>query len=206
MEYVEIIAKATLQSAGAGAKNIANVFNFRRVSGVTTPSKASIEAAFDTAIMTPVLAACSSLYVQDATTVRFIDDATDPPVTFPEAGIGALATDRLPGLAAVVIQLKSGFKGKSGRGSKHFAGVVEADTTGDVLNATGITHWQAVADALAAGFTDADGNNWRLGIKSGKPPAQYLVNPVVMVWNDVSSTLLNLTPGTMYRRKVRTVN
>jgi len=205
MDYLEIIARGVLAANGAASKNVANVFNFRRVSGATTPAKANIEVAFQTAIMDKVLLAVSADYAQDGNALRWLDDATDPPVTFPEIGVGALATDRMPGYNAVVVQLHTAIKGKSGRGSKHFAGVVEASTTGDVLTGGGVTLWQTVATALNAGFTDSDGNQWRLGINSHKPPAQWLVNPVTIVWNDVTSTLLNLTLGTMRRRKVRTV-
>jgi len=205
MDYVEISMRATLAANGGQSKNIVNIFNCRRVSGATTPVKSAIEAAFQTAIGAPILAASSDDYVQDGTAIRYLDDATDPPVTFAEAGAGAISTDRMPGYNAVVVQMHTAIKGKSGRGSKHFAGVVEAHTTGDILTGTGVTLWQAVATAMAAGFTDAQGNSWRLGINSHKPPAQWLVNPVTIVWNDVTSTLLNLSLGTMRRRKVRTV-
>jgi len=203
--HVEIVAKGVMASNGALAKNVANVFHYRTVISANPIIKANIEAAFQAAIMAPVLLATSDDYGQDGTTVRFYDDAIDPPQLFAEAGVGNIATDRMPDYNTVVIQMHTPYKGKSYRGSKHFAGVVEASTTGDILTGTGVTLWNAVRDALLNGFTDSDGNVWIPEIKSNKPPAQYLVNPVTVVANDVTSTILNLTLGIMKRRKVKTV-
>lgn len=205
-QYIEIVAKATLAGSVGGSKNIANVFHFRRVSTANPFNKTNVEAAFQGTIMAAVLLASSQDYVQAGTTVRLLDDATDPPQTFAETGPGVIATDRLPGFDSVVVQLKTAIKGKSGRGSKHFAGIPEIQTTQNILTGTGPTLWGAVRDAMIAGFADIDGNVWVLGINSHKAPAQWLVNPVVLVWNDVTAGLLNLTLGTMRRRKVRTVN
>jgi len=202
-QYVEIIAYGLMSDAGSENKNIANVFHFRRASGVGTPNKDNIEAAFQTAIMDKVLLAAASAYTQNNTTVRWLDDATDPPAVYTEAGPGAIATDPLPSFNTVSMQLKTGVKGRSARGAKRFAGLAEAHTTKNVINATGLGLWGTVASNLSNGFTDSDGYSWFPVVNSHQPPAQCLVNPVVLVWNDVISVLLNEVVGVMRRRKSR---
>lgn len=205
-EYVEIVTQAYAVARGGSVKNIYNIYHFRRTNSVLPVSKANIESQFYTSIQTVVLAGLSVDYTETNVTVRFFDDATDAPVAFPETGVGAIAGERLQDFVAAVIQLKSGFRGKSGRGSKHYSPIAEADTNGDVLDASGITQITAIGNAILAGFTDADGNVWVPVIKSSKPPAQYLVNPVTVNTHDVISVVLNKTLGTMKRRKVKTVN
>lgn len=204
-QYLEIVAKGTLAANGSNSVNIINVFHFRRTSTLDPISKANIESAFQAAVMDKVLLAASEDYGQDGTTLRFIDDALDAAALFSETGVGAIATDRAPGLDCVTMQLVTGIRGRFARGSKHFAGLVEAHTTGDIINGTGATLWNAVRDGIKNGFTDADGNVWVPFVNSHQPPAQWLVNPVVMVANDVTNVILNLTVGTMRRRKAKTV-
>lgn len=205
-QYIEIVLNATMAANGGQSKNIANIFHFRRTSTLNPFNKANVESQFQTIVVAPLLLATQQDYTQTGTSVRCFDDATDPPQMFTETGVGAIATDRAPDYQTVVIQSKSALKGRSYRGSKHFAGVAEASTTGDILNGGGVTLWQAVADAWFNGFTDSDGNIWIPIIKSNKPPAQYTTNPVTVVSNDVVSVLVNKSLGIMKRRKIRTVN
>lgn len=210
LQYIEIVMKAVMQANGGGSRNIANVFHYRKSVTGSAFNKANIESQFQTIVGAKVLLAANQDYVQAGTSVRLIDDLTDPPVTFTETGVGAIATDRMPDYNTVVVQLKTGLKGKSGRGSKHFAGVAEAQTTGDILTGTGPTVWGAVRDACAAVLNDSDGNTWVPIINSHRPPAVWFQPPgpvvtAVVVSNDITSAVLNLSLGIMKRRKVRTV-
>lgn len=203
-DYVEIVVRGTMAAGGSNPKNVVNVFHYHRTGVGLGISKANIEAAFELAVMTPLLAAVSQDYGHYLTDVRFFDDALDPYASFPYTEQGAIATDRQPDAATVTMQCKTATRGRFARGSKHFAGLVEADTTQDILNAGGITAWSAVRDALLT-FTDGDSNIWVLTIKSSRPPADYTSTPVVVVAFDCTSIVLNKTIGTMRRRKPKTV-
>jgi len=205
-QYLEIVSYGYATAIGGSTKNIVNVYNFMRLSDPATPNKTHIESQFQTDIMTPVLAALSVSYTQMFNTVRFFDDALDAPASFTEAGVGAITGDRLPDFSAVTIQMKTGLRGKSYRGSKHYGPIAESDTLGDTLVAGAVTRFTNVYNAVVAGFTDSDGNTWYPVIKSSKPPAQYKINPCVVVANIVSSARLNKSLGTMRRRKIKTVN
>lgn len=209
INYVEIVSQATAVARGGGVKNIFNVYHFRRTTTANPVVKANIQTAFQTSIMTPVLAAVNVDYTQSANTLRFFEDPTDAPVSTPQSGVGAISGDRLPDFSAVVIQLKTGARGKVGRGSKHYGPIAESDTTGDDLVAGSVTRFQTLGAAIVAGFTDSNGNVWVPGLK-GAPrllsPAQYLVAPTTTVWTDIVSYLLNKSLGTMKRRKIKTVN
>lgn len=205
-QYVEIVSQGSASSIGGGPKNFFNVYQFVRLSALGSVSKANIEAAFQTAIITPLLAVLHDSYSQIANTVRFFDDATDAPQSFTETGAGGVSGDRLPDYNAVVVQLRTGLRGKSFRGSKHFGPIPESGTTGDAIASGSVANWTTLYNAIVAGFSDSDGNNWVPVIKSNRPPANYTVNPCIVLAQIVSSARLNLTLGTMRRRKVKTVN
>lgn len=202
---MEVICYAYAAAVGAGVKNIVGVYNYMRVVDVAPPVKSDIEATWQTNIGTPLLLCLHSSFTQTYNTVRFFDDALDPPQAFTETGVGAVSGDRAPDYVAACVQLGTGLRGRSYRGSKHFGPIAESDTTGDVIATGSITKFQNLAMAVVAGFTDGAGNLWFPVIKSNKPPAQYEHNPTTVVANIVSSYKLNKTLGTMRRRKQRTI-
>lgn len=205
-QYLEIITYANINSGGGGVKPSNNIYHFKRSFTVFPVLKSDIEGAFQAAIQAKILLALSIDYVQTHTTVRFFDDATDAPTSFVEAGVGAIALPRNADMVATTIQLKTGLRGRSYRGSKHYSPIALADTVGDVLTAGAITRFNTVATAIVTGFIDANANVWFSVIKSNKPPAQYTVNPCTVVATTVQSALLNKSLGTMKRRKIRTIN
>lgn len=205
-QYMEIVSYATITAAGGTAKASNNVYNFYRASTVLPVVKSNIEAAFQAAIMAKVLLAMQQDYAQSRNTVRFVDDATDAPVSFTEAGVGAIATARGPDFQAVTLQLKTGLRGRTFKGSKHYSPIAEADTDGDVLTSGAATRFNTLGTAIVTGFTDSDGNVWIPTILSRKPPAQYVTNPTTVVATVITQALLNKSLGTMRRRKIRTVN
>jgi hypothetical protein len=209
INYVEIVSQAFAVARGGGVKNFFNIYHFRRTTTSNPLVRANVQTAFQTAVMVPVLAALNVDYTQTNNTLRFFENPTDAPIAVTQAGVGAISGDRLPDFSAVVVQLKTGVRGKVGRGSKHYGPIAESDTTGDDLVSGSVTRFQAVGAAIVAGFTDSDGNVWIPGLK-GAPrllsPAQYVVAPTTTVWTDITSYLLNKSLGTMKRRKIKTVN
>lgn len=202
--------QGTIAAAGSGSKDVENVYNFRRTANVLPLSKTNIETAFQAAIAVPVTNALNVRFVQTLNTVRFIDDALDPPQGVTRAIAGAIAGESQATYDSIVINLKTGVRGRSGRGSKHYGPIGEASTNGDVLIAGAIVLFNLIGAAILAGFTDADGNVWvpEIVIRNSAIPgtsSQLRTNPTTVRANDVISAVLDSTVGTMRRRKVKTV-
>lgn len=206
-QFCEVVMNAFAVARGGQAKPLANVFQFYRTSGILPRVKANVEAAFQSAIGDIVLAALNVDYTQTGTSIRWMDDATDAPVSFVEAGVGAIANDRAPDHVCATIQLKSGRRGWASRGSKHFGPIAEDDTLGDVLDAGAITRFQTLADAILAGFTDSDGNVWAPIIVSRAELSHpvFSTNPTYWIWAQVTNVVVNHSLGSMRRRKIKTV-
>lgn len=205
-QFVEIVVQAATVARGGQSKPVFNIFHYRRTNIVLPVTKAHIETAFQADVGALMLLALNVDYEQTITTIRFFDDATDAPLAFTETGVGAISGERMDSFVAVTVQLKTAIRGRIGRGSKHFGPIGESQSNGDVLVAGSITLFQNLGAGIVDGFTDADANFWQPVIKSGKSPAQYAVNPCTVVTNDVIAYRLNQNPGTMKRRKIKTVN
>jgi hypothetical protein len=204
-EFVEIVVQATTVARGGTAKPIFNVFHYRRTNIVLPVTKAHIETAFQADVGALMLLFLSVDYVQTQTTIRFFDDALDAPIAFAETGVGAIAGQRMDSFVAAVVRLQSTTKGRFARGSKHFGPIAESSSNGDTLEAADFGRLQAIGAGIVDGFSDADANFWQPVIKSGKAPAQYKTNPCMVRTYDAIAYVANKTPGTMKRRKVRTV-
>lgn len=204
--HAEVTAQGFAAAGGSNQKNFANVFHFRRTTTVNPVTKAALEAAFQTNIMVPVLAALNNRFTQTFNLIRWADDALDQAVPFVESGVGGVAGEPASTLDAIYVLLRTGIKGRSYRGNKHFGPLSEADcTTGDVLNAAAITRFAAVVTALGTPFTDSQSNTWVIQVFSRMPPSQLKVNPTVVVANDVVQIALNKRVGRMSRREVKSV-
>jgi hypothetical protein len=203
----EIIVLGTMATGGSSVTPAINVFNFRRTSNPAAPyAKGQINTAFQAAIMAPLLAASNVRYTPTALTIRCINDALDAPVQFTVAGVGAIATDSLPSDDCITFILKTGLRGGSYRGAKHFAGGSEVDTTNDLLTGAGLARWQAVRTALLAGFTDAGANTFLLEVVSRLPAnSQLRANPTTVLSTLVTSITVDANIGTMRRRRSKTV-
>lgn len=205
-QFAEIIVKGHAVDT-FGNKPIMNRYHY----GLSAPSglatKLNLWAAFNTQVMVPFGAAVNNAYIGDYATIRWVDDAQDPPVLVgaPPNGSGG-AGDSLPLFNAVYVAMKTGIKGRIGRGSKHFSPISEADTlAGNLTDAAILAQWAALAGNLDVNFIDLAGLTWIPMVLSNKPPAQYLVNPVNVVANTVIAHILNKTIGKMSRRKEKTV-
>lgn len=201
----EIASFGTAAAEGGGVKTFVNVYHVQRTSPSGTLNKVNVEAGFNTAITPSVLAALSIDYTQTYNTIRMLDDALDLASTVIRSGVGARTGDRLPDFAAACLRQYTATRGRFARGSKHFGPVAELDTLGDTLVSGALTRFRAIGTAIVAGFTDSDGNVWQSVVVSRLPPAQYRVNPTTIRSYQITGTLLNLTVGTMKRRKVRSL-
>lgn len=200
---MEIILQGTMADGGGGAKKAFNVFYYRLTTPVTLPNKSNLKAAFMTAVITPLLAIVTTRYSPNSVRIRNIQDASDFPQVIAAAGSGAVATDSYATDDAVVINLYSAYRGKMCRGNKHFAGLVEADTTHDLLNAGGATNWNTVKTGVKAVLTDSDGNVWTPFILSRTWSS--IKAPVKIFGVNVSDAKILKTVGTMRRRRTPTV-
>lgn len=201
----EIAAFGTAAAEGGGVKTFVNVYHFQRTSPSGTLVKANVEAGFNSSITPPTLAALSVDYTQTYNTCRMLDDALDLAITVPRTGVGARTGDRLPDFASACLRLYTATRGRFARGSKHVGPVAESDTLGDTLVSGALTRFRAIGTYIVSGFTDSDGNVWQSVVVSRLPPAQYKINPCTIRSYQVTSTLLNLTVGTMKRRKVKSL-
>jgi hypothetical protein len=203
--HAEIQMQGVAAPGGSNSVNIDNVYHYRRTTTVNPVTKAALEAAFQAGPVASILLALNARYTQSATTVRWIDDALDQALPFAEAGVGAVAGDPQSTIDAVYIKMRTGVKGRSYRGSKHYAPLSEADATiGDVLNAAAITRFGAIITALNTPLVDGNGNTWVLQVFS-RTLSQTLINPTNIVANDVTSILLNKRIGRMKRRETKSV-
>jgi len=203
-KHVELQMIGSCAAPGAVTKAMELVFNFRRTAVVNPVVKVNIQTAFQASIGAAILAAANEDYTQSANKVRIIDDALDSFSSSAQAGVGAIAGDRLPTYCAICFPMQTGVRGRFAQGSKHVGPVTESDTLNDILTGAAVTRWTAVATAIQAGFTDADGNIWVPAVVSRKY-STLNANPTTVISNDVISTLLNLNVGRLSRRKQKTV-
>lgn len=200
----EIQAAGRLTAFGSNAKSTVGIFHYRLATIVLPATKAALELIFNTTVQLPFLAAANARYTQAGSTVRYVDDATDPVASMVRAGVGAIATDPLPTIDSVYYLFRTVLRGRNYRGSKHFPAPSEADTTGDVLTGAGLARWQTLQTALAAPIVDALGNTWVPSLLS-RTLSQLVVNPTTVVATDIQAVLLNLNIGTMRKRRTQTV-
>lgn len=192
---------------GSTAHNFLFTFDFFRAPTATGPNKANVQTAFNTAICAPVLLALNARYTQTYNKVRCVNDATDLGLQVSQSGVGAVSGDPMPMHVSIFHLMRTGLRGRSNRGAKKWGPISEADTTtatGDILNAAAITRFTAIATALAAGFTDSDGNFWQYCIVS-KKNSQTRVNPTTVVFQQVLAILLNKRLGRQRKREVASV-
>ena len=207
VHLVEVLTRGYLSAGGSDLQNSYNVYHFRRATTVVNPSKASITTAFLASIQAALLLCVHSDYHTSVVSVRYPEDADDQYTDTTDAGVGVVATDRLPDVACVTTVLRTNKRGRRYQGMKHYSGVPEAHTDKDILVTVagqGLAKWVLLAAATFNGFTDSDGNIWTPVVMSRKY-SQLAVNPTSVDWADVKEVLLNKNIGTMRSRRVATV-
>lgn len=195
----EITLVASMVAAGGRVVPVHNVFHYARNSTVNPVGKTQLSTAFQAALVVPLALALNVRWEQSKNVIRWIDDAQDVPLDVAAAAVGAIATDSYDSRSAVFMLMKTNLRGRSYRGSKHFAPLSEADTTGDVLTGAGLARWQTAQAAVDAVLVDALGNTWVPCVFS-RTLSQIIVNPTFVVYTQVQQTLLNKAVGQMKRR------
>ena len=203
----EIAVLGNIAAGGSNNVRTVNIFHFQRTSNVNPISKGNIDTAFQAAVVVTLGLALNVRWLQLSNTVRCVDDALDSPVSFSHAVAGAVAGDGMTSIQAAFILMRTGLRGRSYRGSKHFGPLSEADTTiagEDVFNAAALVRWGAVVTAINGGFTDANGNLWLPTVISRKL-STLRTNPTNVVVNVVNQIVLNKRIGRLRRREVKSL-
>jgi len=159
--FVEIVVKGLITGGGSNSINTVNVFHFRRTTNVNPIGKASVDAAFQTAIGDLIFAALNLRWSQLTNEVRFIEDAEDAYGLVDHVNVGSITGDSMNTMSSVFLYCRSNVRGRNWQGSKKLGPISESDTTtgsSDVLNAGAITRFSAIATAISSGFTDGNGN------------------------------------------------
>lgn len=205
--HAEIHLVGNIVAGGSNNKATDYTFNYRRTTTVNPLSKPNLDTIFQATVAAKILLATNVRWGQISNTVRWVDDATDPPVPIAHVNLGAIGTDGMSSGETAYVLLRTGLRGKNYRGSKHFTGLSEADTTqpnDDVLNAAAIVLWGTVITGMGTPLVDASGNTWVLQVLS-KTLSQLVINPTTVVANDVTTLFLNKRIGRMKRRAVKSV-
>lgn len=200
----QIIVKGRLTAGGSTDTPCGNVFYYRQSVIGGAVNKVQLHTAFVNAVIAPLLLATNQAYTPTKSQIRFIDNAQDLVVEQAIAGVGARVLDSEPSVNAVVMVLRTAFRGRNARGFKHFGGTSEEDTTRDVLTGAGLARWQAVQAALKVSFLDAGGNGWTPWLFSPLG-SSIKVNPTIVRGADINDVLLDLNVGTMRKRRSKTV-
>jgi|SRR5882672_1265917 len=199
---LEVLVQANILNSGTPGRKSFNVFDFAPVAPPLVFSKNDLETSFITYFQGAVQALLHQDWSWYQASLRFIDDALDPYITYPVAIVGSETTDRAPGFQAVTLRYVTGVRGRSYRGSKHFSPIAEADTDGDSLTSGQFGAWGSAGSALQAGFTDGNGNQW-IPVVVSRKLSQLIVNPTNVVFTNVIAVVPNIILGTMRHRKER---
>jgi len=202
--FAEIKAEIPITLASGAVYLAQNIWHVRRQTGSTAVTLAAIGTAFATLVDTELAAAMSVSAGAGQLYGRWLDSPTFGWETLSALSAGSVSGDSLPNLTTVTMQLKSGIRGRSYNGSKHFAGIAESSTTKDKLNSTGISLWDAVRDSLEVWMVDADnaGSGFGMCVIS-QVLSDQVSDPCVFTGADVTDIKLNVIIGTMRRRRER---
>lgn len=205
IQNVIVTIKGTLATGGSSVVPAENVFTYRRLTTVNPFTKNAVNTIFQANVLAPILLAANVRYTPGTVQVRILDDFNDAETVFTAAGVGAIVTDSYASNAAVYLLYRTALRGRSFRGSKHFAGLSEVDTTDDILTGAGLVRWQTVQAACLANLVDANGNTWTPTVLSRKLSQLNALPLATVVANDVTDVLLDLNVGTMRKRRSKTI-
>lgn len=207
IQLVQIVTTGFAAARGSGNVNVDQVSHWYRAATVLPVLKSQIDTAYQAAIVVPMAAFLNVRYLQSNNFLRFAADALDADVAFPHAAAGLIAGDSMASYDSTYIELQTGLRGKSYRGSKHIGPMSESDTTAgteDLWNAGCLARLATFAAAFLAGFTDAGGNIW-LPVVYSRFLSQPRFNPTAMIVNLVTAVRVNKRIGSMRHRKVKSV-
>jgi len=197
----EFVLRGLIAAGGSNSVPTATVFHFRRLATSVDPTKAALNTIITTNVVAPIAAALNVDWSGTLQDIRWVNDVTDPYVSFVSSAVGAITGDRLQTFAAAYLLLRTGLRGREYKGSKHLGPMSESDIGDDVFNAGCLARLDTIAAALVSTHTDSTGNQWRLTLLSRKF-SQLEANPTTVFTNDVTQVLRRETIGTMRGRRV----
>ena len=202
--FIECVVRGSMTQPVAGTVNAVSVFNFRRLTNSPIFNPTNISGVFQTAFKSVADSLFSDEFLYNQFECRQLDDPTAATAIAPDGDGGTNPDDAYQTDNAVYFQLKTGFRGRSFFGSKHFTGCVETHVDAGYLNATGQTAWTTMKTKLllwtTTGLVDGAGNAWKLCVIS-RVLSNLVASPAVFTGADVLSVLLNTRVGTMGRRR-----
>lgn len=202
-QFVEFLFRGHSVESDGSLQQIINQLHFVKTFSLGVPTNlANVYTLIDSVFSAPLSAALSVAYVPDNCTIRAMDSPLFLPQVQPNTLVGAVTGDRLPSFNAVVTRKYTNARGRSFRGSNHWAPIAESQTLLDNLTAGGQTLWDAVATAIQTfiGLVDADNNAWSLMVLS-RLKSDLISNPSLFTGATIVSSTANALLGTMKRRK-----
>lgn len=202
--FIEIVVRGTLTPATTNVVNAVSVFNFRRLTNSLAFDPADIASTFKADWEATYKAVVCPEYAFNQYECRQMDDPTAATAIEPTAAVGTLAQDLYASDDGIYYQLKTGYRGRSYMGAKHFGGFAESHVDKGYLNTAGRTAWDTVRTVMlnwtTAGLVDTATNIWKLCIVS-RVLSNLVASPAVFTGADVTSIVGNGRIGTMGRRR-----
>ena len=198
----EFVVEGAMASAGSSAPRTINVFHYFRAAFVTNPIKASLATIFRSTVIAPMAAALNARWTAQRLRIRYLEDRTDAYEDTALNEVGAIAGDSQSSEKTAFFLLKTGLRGKTFRGAKHFGPISEADSTStsDIFNAAAMTRLNTLGAALIADMTDAQGIVWRPCVVS-RSGTDWTTQPVEVERTLITSYAINKRFGQIKRRR-----
>jgi hypothetical protein len=202
----EVSLKGSMDSGGGNIVNTNFVFHYRRLGVTNPPDKATLKTGFVGGVGLTIGAALNVRWNASFVDIRWLNDATDPYVSFTSTLSGVITGDSLSSFQAAYLLIRTSLRGKAYRGAKHLGPMSESDITTtdeDLWNAGALTRLGTVCTAIMTDIITAD-NTWRSTVVS-KTYSQLSLNPTTVIATDASAALPRKSVGSMLRRKVKSV-
>ena len=202
--FINVVNKGILSPTDEEPRNCFNVFDFKRASNSLAFNPTDIAAKWQLWCANNWMLWATAFYTCPQIELHSLDDPTSAVAIDLTGNTGQDEGDLYASDTAIYFQLKTGFRGRSYFGSKHFGGASEDAIDVGYLSASGVTLLTAFRTALQAlattGFTDTAGNAWKLCLIS-RELSSLDVSPAIFTGADITSALLNKRIGTMGHRR-----
>jgi len=201
---IEAIVYGGMSAQGSSVIPTVTTFHYARAAVGVDPDKTAFDTAFQTAIVLPMADCLSVRWTQKWTTIRFIDDAENPPTTFVHTAPGTIAGDSMPAYNYVYMLMRTNLRGKKFRGNKKMGPIAEASTTAptaDLLNAGAIALFATFATAMLTPIVDSTTNSWSQVVLNRPPLSQLKSNPTVLRYNQITQIVTNKRISRLRRRE-----
>lgn len=204
-QFWEAVFRGTYTpTAPQTSSQVLNVLHFVRQSGPGDTTPALLAAELETQLETALEAAMTDAVSYTSIDVRPMDSPLVPYTPYAVTITGTQSTDSLPSYATVTMRKLTFGRGRNFRGSIHWAGVAEADTEENVLDASGLPLWEDVAVGLRnlINFQPAGATDFLTMAVISQSLSNLTSNPCVFTGAKVSTVEKNTVLGTMRRRKM----